>query len=540
MRRFSSSVWSLGFVAVVSFAAAAHAEPKDQAVLDLAKDAVFHDYLSTKFNDAQKKLEKAIAMCGGAGQCSNKVVGQVHRDLGVVLVAGLGKRDEGKAEFKRALQADARVALDADLSSDELDAVFQEAKKELAGGAEPPPEKPPEPVEKPPEGPPPATGEVVHTPPGEQAVRTPVPFYVELPEGASAARIELRYRTFGSKEWKVIEMTRHKSGYAAEVPCLDVGTTGKLEYFIQATDAAGAFLAASGTPTKPHVVQIKNELIGDAPHLPGKPPPAQCADPGDCPPDFPGCKHVEGDEGAGATVCTQDSDCGSGESCVDGSCEEAATGGAEAKKNWLGLGVQQDVLLFSAGTEVCSGGNEYSCFYEDPDEYYEDIPYEGGGNEVASGLKPATTRLYVSYDRLLGKNVTAGVRLGYAFGGGPKVPDRNAFLPLHAEARFAYWFGSDPFAKKGLRPFVALAGGLAEVQGKVLVTVYENQAAYDADERTKLAAWKRAGTGFAALGAGTFFAFTPRSMLGIELRYMQMFGNSASVFAGGIGFAQGL
>src|SRR6185503_16502021 len=89
------------------------------------------------------------------------------------------------------------------------------------------------------------------------------------------------------------------NGWGAEIPCLDVGsTTGNLAYFIQATNAQGELVAFSGTRNAPHQVPIKNQLDGDPPNLPGKPPPAQCADTADCPPEFPGSNNTV--ESAGA------------------------------------------------------------------------------------------------------------------------------------------------------------------------------------------------------------------------------------------------
>ena len=103
------------------------------------------------------------------------------------------------------------------------------------------------------------------------------------------------------------------------------------------------------------------------------------------------------------------------------------------------------------------------------------------------------------------ENFSLGVRLGYAFGGGPEVPNGSAFLPVHAAGRVGYWFGSEPFGRTGLRPFVFLTGGMAQIDTRVLVTVYEGDDAYVNDQRTKLHAWRKAGSAFVGGGVGTSF-----------------------------------
>jgi hypothetical protein len=507
---------------VLGFGASAIAEPKDKAALDLDKAAIETDYLGTNFGQAEAKLKQALALCKG-NACSGKVRARIHRDLGVVYIAGLKRVDDGKLQFVEAVKADPAITLDPDLTTPEIQAAFDEARKS-AGGAAPPPAAPEEPAEPEPkpkaaDEKPAAEGDLTHEPPDEQAVLTPVPIYAELPDDVKASKLTVRYKPFGSSAWKSASMSRHKDGWAGEIPCLDVGSaTGNLEYFIQALNDGGDLVAFSGTRNAPHRVPIKNELDGDPPHLPGKPPPAQCQDTADCPPEFPGCKG-DGDGG------------GEGEG-------EGDQGGPFAQ-NWVSLGLQQDIMLMPSTTGVCSGGNEFSCFYENPDEYYELTPVERGGNEIEGGPARATLRILVGYDRIVGANIGLGVRVGYAFGGGPQAPDGAAFLPIHAEGRLTYFFGQRPLANKGLRPFVHLSGGMAQVDAKVLVTVYDNDQNFAADKRTDLAAWRKTGLPFVALGGGLMFAVSPKSGPYLDLRFMQMLGESGTVIAPQLGYAIG-
>jgi hypothetical protein len=497
----------------------AQAAPNDERAQRMAADAMNNDYLATNFKQAQLKLGQALALCSHDGACSAGVRARIHRELGVVYIAGLNELEGGKQQFREGLALEPTLDLDKDLTTLEIRAAFDAVRAEnraalpeaavpaaAAAAAASPADKP-------------TPGEIVHQPPAEQAVLTPVPIYVELPEGVAAEKVTLRYKPFGATAWKAVEMTRRKDGYGAEVPCLDVGsTTGDLEYYIVASDAGGDVAAFSGTRSTPHKVPIKNELSGEPPHLPGKPPSAQCQDVSDCPPGFPGCV--------------------SGDKKPESMAESNGASGAFAK-NWLSLSIQQDILFLSSSKAACSGGNDYTCFYGDTDRYYGDIPFEKSGNEITGGAKLATLRILAGYDRMFGGNIAVGARLGYAFGGGPKAPKGNSFFPFHLEARVTYHFGTEPLRQKGLRPYVHLSAGVAEVDGKVAVPVYVDAVAYAKDDRLKLTAWKKTGTAFAALGGGVMYAITPTSGPYLDVRLMQMLGVSGTVISPLIGYAIG-
>ena len=101
-RRFRAS---LGLITAVggflSSAPNAVAAPKDAAAMKLADEAINRDYLAANFAEAEKKLRQAITMCGASG-CIAHVLGRVHRDLGVVLIAGLNRMEDGKQELAEA------------------------------------------------------------------------------------------------------------------------------------------------------------------------------------------------------------------------------------------------------------------------------------------------------------------------------------------------------------------------------------------------------------------------------------------------------
>src|SRR5262249_4639332 len=143
--------------------------------------------------------------------------------------------------------------------------------------------------------------------------------------------------------------------------------------------------------------------------------------------------------------------------------EEAPTPSSR-KDNWLGVAVQQDFALVGSDADICSfdkqSSGTWTCFRASSTQYH-GAPQRGVNDRPEGGRTLATTRVLVSYDRVLGANFTLGARLGYAFRGAPKPDghDAVAFLPLHVEVRASYWFGADPFASSGVRPFVSLAAG---------------------------------------------------------------------------------
>jgi hypothetical protein len=553
----------------------AQAAPKDAAATKLDNDAIYTDYLGMQFGNAEKKLKQALAGCGKTA-CSPKVVAILHRDLGTVFVVEK-KNEDAKSQFVEAMKADPSITLLKDLLTPEIQAVWNAAK---AGGPAPAPPAP-EPAPAAPAAPSaPAVGgdDIVHTPIPEQAILTPVPVYAELPEGMSPAKVQLRYKVFGSTDWKTLDLKKLKQGYGAEIPCLEVGsTTGDLKYFIQAIDTNGDVLATSGTRNAPHKVPIKSELSGDPPHLPGKAPPAQCANPTDCPPGLPGCtskgpkKH--GEKGPGAT-CEEDAECESG-TCRTGACaagpapEEtpeakkctsagdcdanqacnAGVCGAIARKNWLSVSVQQDALFLNSASSACLTQDQYSCYWSDNSWYNPDPtasdgypPKAGKEGEVVGGFGLATTRILVGYDRMILPNVGLGVRLGYAFNGGPQKapadgPKGAAFLPFHAEGRASYWFGNPG----GIRPYLVLAGGVAQVDAKVTVNVYLKTPTQDCggdNQPCTYAAWKKAGTSFVGGGVGLLYPVSSGGVIA-EVKMQEMIGTMATGVSMSLGYAQG-
>ena len=191
----------------------------------------------------------------------------MQRDLGVVLIAGLNRLDDGKKAFAEALEADPDIGLEKALTTPEIEQIFRAAKmrRRPVGVAATAVAR-----SHPGRGAIRRVGDMIHTPPAEQKALTAVPIYVELPAGIVAVKVVARYKPYGTSEWKTLELRRLGPGYGAEVPCRDVGsTTGDFVYFVQATDAAGDVVSMSGSRAAPNKVPIKNALTGEPPHLPG-------------------------------------------------------------------------------------------------------------------------------------------------------------------------------------------------------------------------------------------------------------------------------
>jgi len=550
------------------------AAPKDAAATKLADEAINTDYLATNFAEAEKKLRNAAAMCGTTA-CSPQVRARVHRDLGVVLIAGLNRPDDGKKAFAEALQADPDVALEKALTTVEIDKIFRAVKGGNAG-----------PASKSGGGASggaavAAGGDMTHTPVAEQMALTPVPIYVELPAGIVAVKVVARYKPYGTSEWKTLELRRLGSGYGAEVPCHDVGsTTGDFVYFVQATDAAGDVVSMSGSRAAPNKVPIKNALTGEPPHLPGVVPPAKCSDAADCPPGLPGCptgkapaarkgwgvsceQDTECNEGlwcknsvcetgdkpdsatepkASGRLCDATPECDPGEVCTKAKvCEREATV-TTVRKVWLSLNIGQDVSFLGSQNDVCGTPQQlpppqYSCIDQDG-FLYKGVPQPGGpgkGNAIKGGPHLATTRIMAGFDYLIADNVTLGARLGYVLG----VAPGRSFSHFHGEARVAFWFGKEPFARVRVRPYIVVVGGIAEIDDKLDVPIVETDLAKGVYPTQTLTAWRHTGGVFAGGGGGVMIPLGAGQGVLAELKIQALFPDVGISISPSIGYAVG-
>ena len=218
---------------------------------------------------------------------------------------------------------------------------------------------------------------------------------------------------------------------------------------------------------------------------------------------------------------------------------------AENKRinNWLSLTLQQDFVFHSQTNNACSTGfgTPYRCY--DATSRPIDLTQVNdnivpGSNQISKGgAILATTRILAGYERVMLDNVTLGARLGAVIHGKAlRLTTDRSFLVFHGEARGSYWIGDKPFTHKGFRPYVFLAAGVGEADGKITV---DYMLKTDPATVNKVAAWKRSGPAFVGAGAGLQWAITKTQGPLAELRYLQFMGPSVPVIAVDVGYAVG-
>jgi len=503
-------------------------------------------------------------------------------------VRGSGKSDQSGAKeaFQKALSTDPSVKLDTQLATPETQKTFSD----LGGAGAAPAAATPKP-------PPAAANEDAGDKGGlkctpdvrELQTRRPIP--MECTSDEEVASMEIRYKPFGEEAWKSVKMTKSGEAFRGEVPCDATGSAGTLKLYVRAKDAGGESVDSFGSKAKPVEFVSSETSAMEPPTYPGEAAPARCTAKEECPPDFPGCgtgaKRGNKDWGV---ACDNSTECKAGLLCNDGTCETAPScetnadcqsgvctdnkcsvgddagevGPSKYKKNWIGLHFAQDIAIMG-GTEVCSTAsreaNGYACYEQgSTDMAYNGDPRPGAG--IQTGTVLATRRLLLSFDRAFTPNITIGARIGLAIGGGPpagKGPDAagrggtsegTKFLPFHGELRLAYWFGKGALGKKGLRPYVHVGGGLAQVDGKVKITVADcPQSNNDAFNQClaqgtgavphQLDAWRKMGQGFITAGGGAVYAFKENFGAQLNINFMYMLPTSGPVIQPSLGVVYG-
>ncbi len=544
----------------------AFADAKTEATAKaLQKKAMDEDYLATEFAKAAEKLEKAVAACG-TDKCSPAVRAQLHRDLGVVQIGGQIDKEKGIANFVSAIKTDPATALDPDLRTKDLDAAFAEAKKRAAnggGGAAPAGGG-----AAPAAGGQPA-GDFVHEPVAGQQIRTPIPVYVEYGGEEQLVKVIARYKGFGMTDWKTVELKKTgEKGWGGLIPCADV-QQGTTQYYIQGFNAANDPVAVGGDRNNPYKVKVTREAVAEPPHLPGQPAPTQCADTGDCPPNFPGCKKA----GAGAVsgppevtgkdggeFCEEDTECKSKE-CKNSKCTdfEEEGGGKKMRRVWVGLSIGFDYTLVPSENDVCKlsstkegqlplNSSNYYCVNSDGSDYpFRESPgvvsprngenarlITGTSDKVSGGGAFGNVRILASVDYALNMNLLLGARLGYVlntYPGQAAKDDSKSFPPVHLELRGTYLFGADALVKK-VAPFIMVGGGVSTFETSVKVSVVETNPMTNLKTAKDVDAWQLAGPIFITFGGGARVGISDRAALMLGARVNLAFGNA---FAPSIG-----
>ena len=333
--------------------------------------------------------------------------------------------------------------------------------------------------------------------------------------------------------------------------------------------------AASARSKEPFKTTIKNELEGEAPHLPGKKPSAQCKEKGDCPPGMPGCdsgkRHEARRQGLGLELRRPVR--------VQGGphLPERDLRGGHGRRRGQGRGQGLEeadephrrgrpVRLAHperAERSVCDGGRRtYACFLQGTNNQFFGVPVAVGNTDGIQGggafaRRPHPPRLRPPAPQE-GRALSIGLRVGFAFGG-PSPPTTStatatrtrspsectadaaqtpakAFLPVHAELRLSYHLLGSMMEDKKFRPYVFVDGGLAQVNGSVPVAVCDAnitsdgrrlqglRASRDANACVRqVNAYQITGLNFTGFGAGTTFGITPVFGVDVEAKFMFMF-----------------
>jgi hypothetical protein len=547
LRRLPFNLLIVALVALV--AAPASGAPRDAAAKKKIDEAVNKYYVATEFEKAESMLTDAIQGC--RGQCSAAVIAKAWMYIGIVRGGGKNDQRGAKAAFLNALAADPNVALDGALATPKTRKTFtaaQRAKRygHASGATE---------VEAGDEGFGEGGADAMDCLPkvSEVETRRPIPIWCTADE--SAVRVELHYQS-GHEGWTRLSMKKKKGVFRATIPCQAVRRKGTLRFYVRSHDADGDPLDTFGKKANPIKIDIVRESDEEPPSFPDKKPPRRCS------------SEQAGPEGPAS--CDVDEDCASSGKCVDGKCGAVKHQTGPVKVSWLGMHVAYDLTLVS-GDDVCSVDSQqnkgFACFYKDSDVQYRFNPQPNFNDKVRGGLAPATYRIFGSYDRLFGSNVSGGVRIGYAFGGGPPSgKDRAAkFLPYHGELRLSYWLGDAPFSRSGFRPYIGAEAGVAQVDTKLPVEVgdcggspggppskpgdqiVEDPAFYSdcsnglaGGPKLALDAYKKLGQGFVGVHGGVVYAFSRDSGIQLNLNIMQMMPTSGQVFEPSLGYVFGI
>ncbi len=570
----------LFLVLCVSGAGNAHAAPRDAAATQKIDEAINTHYLATEFDKAEALLKGVIDAC--EDRCSPGVKARAWMYIGIV--KGSGKQDIAGAQgaFQQAMALDPTVKLDDALATPQVRQAFSNAAAALGQTVAP-------------TTPDTGTGTTTTTTttttaapaapgptlPGNMECTptvTEVEMQRQIPVACTtdepAVKVVLRYMVFGGDQWQQVQMTQKAEYWQGAIPCSDTGVTGAIKWYVEAKDKDGEQLDSHGNKKTPAEINVVTSTTEPPPAYPGQPAPQKCMAASECPEEMigtPACPtgggpKARGDKGWGAPCdtsqecdtgllcqqgdsgrtcetaprCDVTSDCPSGSVCKGGTCDVgdedsgSSTPSGHYKKNLIGLHFAADFASLS-GKDVCDPGTNFNCYYAGGVPY-PNTPFPGAGGNLNGGLAPATFRVLASYERLITRNIGLEGRVGFAFNGGPKSANGTAFLPIHVEARAKYWFGHDLFSRKGIRPYVFLGGGIAQVDARLTVRVADAQTVNTPSKETSLDAYRKLGQSFVGGGGGVMYAVAPNHGVVLNLNFDYMLPSSGLVIEPSLGY----
>lgn len=496
---FKSLIRHLSILTLALWSVSVSAAPLDKSANSKIDEAINVHYLSTNFDKAEGLLLGTLKACGE--RCSPSVKARAWMYVGIVRGAGKQDNDGATAAFVEALGLDPNVALDKDLATDELRALFNSAKGD-ASPAAPVEETVPLEESGPSEPEAPPVNATLECSPDVTDVETrrPIPVSCKTPEAAS--RVVVYYKAFGAKKYTQLTLGKSGGSFVGTIPCAATGAQGTLTWYAKAMSSGGQTVDTSQSEDDPHAIEIVESTSTPPPSLPGKKPPNRCADPADCPEDMrgtPACPGTEkeGKSGGGGwgDSCKSTSDCGEDMYCNDGTCESppscetdadcsggtcqdelcryADSGGDDdddeggdsgsASKWRVGLHIGIDIAQME-GQGVCNPlltGDTYQCFIAGNVPYTAATQSVTGGPSlhhnptapvddqdpqrylpsrsglIESGLVPSTIRIMASIERALTNKISLEGRVGMSL---RTRPGAGLGQKIHLGVQGKYWF----------------------------------------------------------------------------------------------------
>jgi hypothetical protein len=238
----------------------AQAQDPGQQVTELNRKAV-EAYENLDIDEAAKYLKQALELCVAEG-LNNRAKARTEIHIGMVLVGGYKQRERGIQQFKRALEIDPAIGLTKAIVNPEIQAAFDEAKREMASAAAAPrePARPPEAGGGPASPLPgaPSGGFIEHTPLTEAPPGSAISVKAAVDPSLAQDKIILAYRPEGAPDFLAREMAKDGQGsYESGIP--EPATRGStVSYYIEAR-RGGQPVAASGSAAEPYVISLSGQ-----------------------------------------------------------------------------------------------------------------------------------------------------------------------------------------------------------------------------------------------------------------------------------------
>jgi tetratricopeptide (TPR) repeat protein len=256
---------------ILALAGSARATEQDDGtlnkVVELNKKALAL-YEALDMEGAAAALDQALELCKSANLDSHPTAARTHIHLGVVFVSGLKNREQGLAEFRKALAIDPKIKITKSLVNPEVQATFAEAQAIAVG---PNAGKAPLPFptgQESPAGIAPAERvdyEINHPVVTEALRGKSIAIKAQVPPGLGAAKVMLAYRAEDGDEFLARDMVpveNAASWFQAQIPV--EATQGKeAAYYIEVQNADDQALVHSGTPETPHRIVLAAETAQD-------------------------------------------------------------------------------------------------------------------------------------------------------------------------------------------------------------------------------------------------------------------------------------